>query len=79
MRAEIRRKLEAVRTPPPPAVSTDSLLTPEEVAKLLKVSPDTVKRAFRGRRGTVMLPPLGKSMRIPAAALKAYIEEGMVR
>jgi excisionase family DNA binding protein len=50
----------------------DLLLTPEEAAESLKVSRDTVYTLIRLRA----LPSvkIGRSRRIPAASLRAYVE-----
>jgi hypothetical protein len=83
MRAAIRQRLadaHARQSRPPITLDpSEALLTPAQVAEVLRVSPATVKRTFRGRPGTVFLAPSRSRMRIPAQVLKAYLEEGMVR
>lgn len=57
-------------------------LTPEEVSKQMKVSPETVVRRFEGRRGVIDLgfPETRfkrryRLIRIPQYALDQYIHE----
>ena len=62
-------------------------LTPQEVAKILRISPDTVIRKFSGYRGGVVVlepekPKYGRSrrtMRIPRTSLVSFIAENQVR
>lgn len=67
------------------AAADTEYLTPQEIAKLLKVSTDTVVRKFENRKGVV---DLGSSesrftrryrvLRIPRSVFEAYLRETSV-
>ena len=55
----------------------EPLLDSQEVAKLMGVHPETVKR--RARTGEIPGIKLGKLWRFRASALDSYVEETMLR
>jgi methylphosphotriester-DNA--protein-cysteine methyltransferase len=65
-------------------VLDDPLLTPQEIAKTLKMSDDYVRRLFEREPGVIFLPSPGKeskrryrTMRVPRSVLLRVCEAGV--